>query len=204
MTYIFLRTYEKDDYIARLCYESWMLVNPHVHFIFYSEQYQTKWLKDLPNTEWIFREHCGNYGGQQGARNLMNGFRQFHFNDEDIIISCDTDVVIKENPLEDFTADFGGGGGFHPQWRFTHIGGALMIFRWKVLKELLKDPDNLIGERVDNMVKKNIDVCDDTYLSLRLHDMGVKAQVLKGKWVHYKYYDREPRTDWQTIVDEII
>lgn len=201
MNYILIRAYEKDDYITRLCYESWMRSGFNGKIIFYSEPYSTKWLKDLPNTEWIFREPCGNFGGEVGARNLIKGLSSIRFNSNDWIASCDTDVVIKDNPFKYLQADtnFAGYGG--NSQGFYHISGQLMMFRGDFIREIFKDTQEDIDRLVQEMITNGLNVADDILISYRLRKKA-RVQLFENKWVHYKFYNKEPRTDWDKLIKE--
>lgn len=201
MNHLFIRTYEKDDYLARLCYESWLLAGFTGKVYFYTEKYDYKWIKGQGNI--IEREYCNNFGGQLGANALMDGFRKIDFNDNDLLISCDADVIIKENPLENFDADFGGKGGMN-EHGFNHISGQLMIFKGRLMKYILKDDAAYIYSCWNEMVRKGINVADDIYTSYRINKFPGALEIVNmdKMWVHDKPYHHEPRTDWQNIVNE--
>lgn len=202
MNYILIRAYEKDDYITRLCYESWMRSGYQGKIIFYSEPYSTKWLKDLPNTEWMWREPCGNFGGQIGARNIIKGLASLRLNDNDWVVSCDTDVVIKENPFNylQHETNFAGFGGNVDG--FYHISGQLMMFRGDFIKEIFGDTQEDIDRLVNEMIYKGLNVADDILISYRLRKKA-SVQLFEDKWIHQKFYELEPREDWETIIKEL-
>lgn len=201
MNYLFIRCYEKDDYLARLCFESWMIAGFKGHVFFYTEKYPYKWI--MGTTAIIKeREYCNNFGGQLGANALMDGFRKIKFHDQDVIISCDSDVVIKNNPLDDFKEDFGGRGGMN-EHGFIHLSGQLLMIRGWVLNEVLNDLPGQIYQFWNKMVKDGIDVADDLYLSCRISKIpGVTTHIYSHYWLHDKPYHLEPRTDWGRIVEE--
>lgn len=199
MTHLLIRTYEKDDYIARLCYESWIRAGFIGEIIFYSEQYESKWLKNLPNSRFIYRDKVMNFGGQLGARCLMNGFRQLNIHDNDVVISCDTDILIKELP--NLVTQIGGKGGMGQG--FIHFSGQLMMFRGSLIKIALSDSDDKVEGLIQYMVANDINICDDSYLSYRLKDEYQGYQIFEDNaWLHEKLYHLEPRQDWDKILCE--
>lgn len=197
MNYLLIRTYQKDDYIARLCYESWMLAGFKGEVIFLSDGYETEWLKGLGRT--IVRDKVANFGGQLGAKCLIDCINQIEYKDEDAIISCDTDVVMFDNPLHYFNADYGGAGAWHKDG-FYHISGQCMIMKGKVAKSICNVTSEQFERNWVDMDNRKINICDDTYFSY--HAKGI-AQSFKGHWLHEKLYHLEPRTDWQTIIEEL-
>lgn len=198
MNYLLIRTYKQDDYIARLCYESWILSGFIGEVIFLSDGYETEWLKGLGRT--IVRQNVSNFGGQLGAKCLIDCINQIEYKDDDILISCDTDVIIKQNPLDVFKADFGGTGAIN-RHGFIHISGQLMIMKGNVAKDITNVTNEMFISNWQGMDSKGMDICDDTYFSYHAKDYDI--QIINGLWVHEKHRYLEPRQDWSTIVNEV-
>jgi hypothetical protein len=150
----------------------------------------------------MFREPCGNFGGQVGARNLIKGLASLKFIDSDWIVSCDTDVVIKENPFNSLKPEtnFAGHGG--NQQGFYHISGQLMMFKGYFIRNIFSYTQEDIDNMVQKMIEEGLNVADDILISYALKGKAV-AQVIEDKWVHRKFYNLEPRTDWDNIIKEI-
>lgn len=198
MNYLLIRTYKKDDYIARLCYESWKLAGYEGEVIFLSDGYETEWLKGIGRT--IVRQPVANFGGQLGAKCLIDCINQIDYKDEDVIISCDTDVVLFKNPLADKqSAPLCGSGAMNDLHKFYHISGQLMIIKGYQAKKICNISDDEFERNWQWMDKKGINICDDTYFSY--HTYG--AQPIELTWLHEKLYHLEPRTDWSTIINEL-
>ena len=198
MNYLLIRTYKKDDYIARLCYESWMLAGFQGEVIFLSDGYETEWLKGLGRT--IVRQPVANFGGQLGAKCLIDCINQIEYKGEDTIISCDTDVVVFRNPLNIFQSDFGGAGEIN-EHGFTHIGGQCMIIKGWLANAISSVSDEKFKNNWEYMDEMGINICDDSYFSYQARNCT--NQTYKGYWLHEKLYHLEPRTDWSTIIEEL-
>lgn len=213
MNYLFIRTYDKDDYLARLCYESWKLAGYEGEVIFYCQrkcphptydrEYVPNWIEGIGRH--IFHDNLvSNFGGTDGVNALLEGLRQIDFKEDDYVITCDTDVVIKRNPLE-FIDSYTGfaGTGDHVSGGLIHISGQLQIIKGSVLKEIVKDTKDHVDQTGNAMIKFGLGICDDTYMSYRAFQLKANIFLFKNLWVHTKCYQYEPRTDWANIINEI-
>jgi len=201
MNYLYIRPYLKDDYLARLCYESWMLSGYEGNVTMYAQKSdEYKWIMDKGN--YVEREYCNNFGGQQGAWNLIQGLSVRQYEDDDIVISCDADLVVFKNPIDSFVADFGGVGGMN-DFGFNHISGQCIIMRGWLVNKIISEGHDVFFTRWNLMDSKGIDIADDIYLSYCANEYGAKIQTFKGHWIHDKLYDYEPRTDFKNIIDEL-
>ena len=201
MNYLFIRPFIKDDYLARLCYESWILSGYEGKVIMYAEEPFNKknerveynWIKGIG--EYIERKETNNFGGQMGAWSLIMGLRNFTYKDDDIIISCDADIIIKDNPLNIFAKDFGGKGGVNHRNGIWHISGQCMIMRGWVVNKIISIEEDKYQMSWGDLEGNGSSICDDTYFSYIAEKNGAKFQVFPNNWVHDKPYHLEPRTD---------
>ena len=210
MNHLIIRAYDKDDYLARLCYESWILsgFEGKVYFycqLFSAPHYQTAYSPNLikDKGEIIFHEnHCNNYGGPIGAVAMIEMFNKLEYEDEDIIISCDTDIVIKENPINyiEDDIDFAGHGGLIMN-ELYHVSGQLQMIRGRMVRGISKDDSMEINKRSARLGDFRLQVCDDTYMSIRVNDLKGKVKLLSDLWHHVKSYNYAPRQDWDKIIE---
>ena len=126
MNHIIIRTCLRDDYIASLCYESFKLAGIEGDYSFLLEVASNpqgdnltfddgrKVATDINDYKWIHKDdvnihtrpYCGNYGGQSGARHFVYSLRNYNFDDDDIVIIADSDVVVKSNFIDILPENF--------------------------------------------------------------------------------------------------
>ena len=213
MNHLFIRAYDNDDYIARLCYESWMLAGYEGEVIFYCQrkcphpnydkEYVPNWIAGCGRI--IFHDNLvSNFGGTDGVNALLEGLRQVDKEGEGFVITCDTDIIIKDNPLKYIEAGtaFAGTGEVIKDG-FIHISGQVQIISNPLLSVICADDKNKSDNIGAAMIKFGLGICDDTYMSYRAYQMMAKVQILKDKWVHDKLYIYEPRKDWENIIKEV-
>ena len=187
MNYVIIRTCSRDDYIARLCYESFKLLEIEANYIFSAENNSESytWIHE-PKIQIDFRSPCNNFGGRTGAEGLIDLLSVYNFNDDDRIILLDSDVVIFKNPFEMFPENIHHGGagsqrgwnktnGHYHDWEITdkhkrsgevlnQISGQLQYYSGKFVNfitSLTREQKTVIG---DELTKK-IDLADDTFVS---------------------------------------
>src|SRR3990167_11120066 len=192
MNHLFIKAYDKDDYIARLCYESWMLAGYEGEVIFYCQrkcphptynlEYVPKWIAGIGRH--IFHDNLvSNFGGTDGVNALLEGLRQIDFKVDDYVITCDTDIVIKKNPLDLLSNDHDfAGTGDKLVGGFVHISGQLQIIKGWLLREILKDKKDNADQTANAMIKLGLGVCDDTYMSYRISQYRAMVKIFKGLW----------------------
>jgi len=215
MNILLIRACKRDDYIARLCYESWKLAGFNGRIVLYSEDYKSQWFSGI-DIEIIKRNYCDNFGGQIGAATMLEGFKKINFSKEDFIISCDSDIIVKINPTENIDFDFGGVGGIielgtgryvteeTDTRKMWHFSGQLQILNGKYLYDIIQDSSETIRDIYQKMRDDHISFADDTYMSYRMNMIkDLKIKTLNNHWQHAKYYQFEGRTDWQEIINNI-
>lgn len=199
---IVIRLYKKDDWIARLCLESWRAAGFNGKFLFWSEEYKTEWLK---NEHIYYRDGVGNFLGQVGVHSMIECFRKLPEIIGDIsgrVIMCDTDIVIKSNPL-DGDYDIKGVGG--DVGDYFHFNGELIIMSNRFYKYLA----GLNREQTDEIIWKdmiagiNSQMSDGHFISYLAEVKGFKKQLAKNNWVHYKFYEYNNSTNFTEIIEEI-
>jgi hypothetical protein len=199
---VVIRLYQKDDWIARLCVESWRRVGFDGKFLFWSEEYKTQWLKD----ELIYyRDGVGNFLGQIGAHSMVDCFRKLPEILGEIkgrVIMCDTDIVMKSNPLEgDY--DIKGCGG--DVGDYFHFNGELIIMSNKLYKHLA----SLSKAQVDEIIWKdmiagiNSQMSDGHFISYIARVNGFKEQLAHNNWVHFKFYEYNNSENFEEIIETI-
>lgn len=200
MNYLIIRLYPKDDYIGRLCIESWLKAGYEGEIILYREPGKYKWTENIGTV--IERGEVANFGGQLGANMMRSIFKLLNVNDKDVVISCDTDLIISENPLKYFDCDLMGKGGYNDMFKFVHISGQCMIFSGRLINEIKKETDLEFQIRWHEMDKLSISINDDTYFSYFAHINKFNVKTIKYKWIHDKLHHLEPSFDLNKILND--
>jgi len=223
MRYLIIRTCLRDDYLARLCYESFLLVEKSTTSIIFScDEGERKDHKDL--YKWImeptrpviqFRPFCDNYLGGSGVKNLVNNFRELNqIKDDDQVIFMDSDVVLYEDPFVLFSgkdiahAGLDGNSYFtkNDEFSLRHISGQLQYFSGKFMRKVANLPPDRVERHIQDLNAK-ANVADDTFMSYlsSIWNENTAGVPLDHKyWKHHKFYEYEPRTDWKDIVNETL
>jgi hypothetical protein len=206
MNYLLIRAYQKDDYLARLCVESWKASGFNGDIIFYSEHYEHKWIKDIGKTIWRDGS-VSNFGGQAGARMLLDGFRQIDFKDDDYLITCDTDIVVFKNPMEILKKgiDMAGRGAMLEKAKYFHINNEIMPISGRMMRAMLNVSFDDFWVMVNEMINIGSSVSDGEYMSYFGYKNSYKLQEINNIdiWIHRKLYQYEGRTDWNEIINEV-
>lgn len=200
MLYICIRTCPRDDTIGRIAYESLVRLYPNARFIFLAEKGTYKHLIG----EAVFREHADNFGGHAGVRNLLWTLQgmKLPLQDDDLIFLSDADIYAWESVLDKLEGIDHAGVMTTHRWGLCHISGQFQIVRGHFLKRLLAMTNDEIDSVVHEMVAKDIDVADDTFISLMSDRWGlVKKHVCA--WAHEKFYEFNGRTDYDTILQTL-
>jgi len=187
MIHIVIRTCERDDYLAALCYESFKSAGIEANYSFLAEPGNYKYIS---NTEIPInsKSFCDNYGGQFGAKSLVKEFQQYTVDEDDFFIFSDSDIVV----LKDFTndiKDFDHSGIMcHDVSKLKHISGQMQIFSWFVFNKIKSLTDGQIDEIIQQMNSRNISIADDTFVSFLTDTLNLKKQNVSGRWYHNKFY----------------
>lgn len=206
MNYLFIRGYQKDDYIGRLAIESWFRAGFKGEIINYSERYEQKWMKDIGRTIWRDGS-VANFGGIDGAVCLMSGFRQLDIKDDDYLIQTDTDIVMFEDimSLVKPETDFAGRGGVNKAGYF-HLNNELTILKGSFVKKLIefKTKDDF-WPICNELIEMGSSFSDGEYMAYMGHKYGYKLQEMhsEGKWLHLKFYEHNDRPDFENVIKEI-
>lgn len=213
MNHLIIRTYDKDDYLARLCYESWIRSGyegdvifycqkkcPHPH---YNRDYSPQMIDGCGKI--IFHDNLvSNFGGAAGAESMIECWKQINFSESDYIISCDTDIVIFENPIPEpiLGIDLLGTGGLVRNGELYHISGQLQVISGRIIKEAISNPQYTTQNITGHLVQRSLSMNDDTYISMVAHLMNANVKCISNKWLHRKLYNFACRTDWDNIIEE--
>lgn len=186
-TLVIIRTFPGDDYLAYLCYLSFRKVMS-CDFIFFAEHGEYKWLKKARG-KFIFRDGCGNFGGQLGVRNCINYLRNVDVKFYDKIIFSDSDITMLKDPLH-IGCEFGGIRDHRNQY---HYSGQLLIYSKKIWNKVISYTG--YSELIDKFVEAGIDVADDSIMSYvaLLFANTVYSYPKDQYWVHEKNYHLEPK-----------
>lgn len=186
---LIIRSCKRDDFIARLCYDSWIDVLPDADYLFFLENGEYKYVpKDVQVS---YRRSCDNFGGRANAVPFIEDLKKIDTKPYDFICVCDADVIMYKNPFDnDYDFNFGGWGDDNNP---RHFSGQLMIWKRDLFNSVVKFP--FIEDAVNEMIKKGISIADDTILSYIATMFTEDVFRFNGLeyWVHEKRYDLEPK-----------
>lgn len=200
MLYILIRTCPRDDFIGRLAYESLIRLYPDASFTFLAERGSYRHLTGNV----VLRDPADNFGGHAGVRNLIWTIQKMNvsFQDDDLIFLSDADIVAWNSVLDSLTGIDHAGVMTTHRWGLCHISGQFQILRGSFLKRLLRMSNTEIDSVVHEMVALGIDVADDTFISF----MSDRWELVKKDvcdWIHYKFYEFNGRTDYDTVLQTL-
>lgn len=191
MNHIIIRTCVKDDYLARLCYESFKLAGITGKFVFLADEGEYEYIK-IDEVPIIYKQQTNNYGGYAGVVGLWQyGLNNLTFKDTDTVIVSDSDIIVYEDFTKLIDAEHMGVGGYYPGTKILHISGQLQIFNGKTANRL----KTLSIDQIKNIVHKEmvvgrINVADDTFNSYMTDKWKCSKKLLPSRmWVHYKAYE---------------
>lgn len=179
-----IRVYPTDDYIANLCYQSFLKVFPEATYIFFAEEGQYKHIpQDLIKT----RGYCCNFGGLNNVVPCIEGLKKIKTDGYDKIIFVDADITLHKSP---FDSDFDFGGIMHAG-NDRHYSGQFMIFSKWVFDEMLKADFAGVFAMFLNEQKS---ISDDTIFSWVCTELTQNTRDFHNKsyWTHEKLHHLEP------------
>lgn len=191
MNHIIIRTCLRDDYIGRLCYESFNLagIKGKYSFIADSGKYEHSVIKDVTI---IFKEHTNNYGGYAGVVGLLHyGLGKMEFDANDTVIISDSDIIVFDDFTKLINVDHCGVGAIDPANGLLHISGQLQIFNGKTINRLKALTISEIKDIVHKeMILRKINVADDTFNSYMTDKWKCAKSILPPNyWVHHKAHE---------------
>jgi hypothetical protein len=233
MTKVFIRTCIRDDYLSRLCYESFKLTEMKAEYYFLAEDVQQSQfgVKEytfssndiLPQ---LMRPCTNNFGGAAGVDGLVGTFRvarELKLRNDELLIVCDSDIVVFTDVLEEIkNIDFehlGKGGPYEDEHRnkdvycFTHVSGQFNVYTGEYVEKFLNfiERDNQanlnIRALVEEMHSQKYHVADDTFVSyVGEKYLNVKKHTINPAniWLHDKFYNYTGNEEWETIVETIL
>ena len=190
MTKVLIRSCQRDNFLSRLCYETWRATDIGAEYVFLLEEGLHPFLSGLPA---IIRPYADNFGGQAGVIGLVNAFKLLpEASGDDNIIVCDSDVVVNHNPLKQLPPDYGHAGFGNPNVFFGHISGQVQILRGNLFNAARALNEQDIKWKVEEMLRAKIDVADDTFMSFLSYGHQMKKCFINGEahgtpsWYHIK------------------
>lgn len=179
MNTVIIRTCERDDLLAKLCYESFIGAGIIADYYFFAEIGKYKFITEC-RIPIKYREHADNLGGRSNVVKYAADLKQFDVNNGYVIIS-DSDIFVKTDFTKDLTGDICGVVSKQNDW---HISGQMMILKHDLFNKILKqDIYELCSE-----VNRFTDVADDTAFSWYAKKNHWDIQPLEGYWIHDKDY----------------
>lgn len=211
MNYIVIRTCPKDDYLARLCYESFKHYKVPGRYEFFCAHGDYKWVKET-SEPMKYHMECANFGGQRGAFILLRHMKQYvrKMQAGDTLMIVDADIVLTKNPWDkiyqfkkDGMAMMGGIFSRDIIKCGLHISGQFMLFNDAGLNAALQHYPCGFRAEIDRMIGNGCGIADDTYISAQIPDDRKMDFTAANAWKHHKYYEYEGRTNWAEIMYSI-
>lgn len=186
-----IRSCDRDDLRAKLCYHTMTKHKVADKYIFFHEGSDHPHI-DSTGAEVIERAFCDNFGGQDNIRIMLHEIKEKlpAFAEDDYIIFCDADIIVFRNPFSIMPEGVDHAGIYDVKigGEINHVSGQLNIIigsLWNIYIER--------GEEGYQESRKVLDVCnysiaDDTIFSVFSHKMQAKQfNFFKQEcWLHYK------------------
>jgi hypothetical protein len=209
MLYVLIRTCVRDDYISVLAYYSLKKIYPDAKYIFLAEQptNANTGYKFITQTDIkiSFRPFCDNFGGQTGAKNLINSMKNLCLNVEetDYVFIVDSDIVVFGDFLSEIqNQDHCGVMDSRYSEKIKHISGQFQITSGTLYKILINLTAEDIDRYVHEMIYKNISCADDTFISFISDKFNLRKKYVCN-WVHRKFYEYTGNLDFENVIEEI-
>jgi hypothetical protein len=201
MLYILIRTCPRDDYIGRLAYESLMQFYPHATYVFLAEPGTYTYLVGTV----VYRTPCDNFGGQAGAKALMEGFRRTSISPDptDVIFLVDSDIVMLRDVWPEVQdVDHAGVYGITPKG-LGHVSGQFQILSGAFFSHLKSVSQDTFHATLTEMLNRGLDIADDTMFSFISDSMGLRKRHIPDGWIHYKYFEHNGDTRYTDVIDTV-
>lgn len=191
-----IRSCDRDDLKARLCYETMKFHNVADRYIFFHEDGNNHPLVAQTDEEIIYRGFSDNFGGSSHVRTMLDCMKCLPaFADEDIILYSDSDIIMDANPFEQLSGDWDHSGIYSTAFigEIPHVSGQLNIIKGWLWNKYIAEGDAAIDRCIPILNENNYAHCDDTIFSVYAHLEKAKQVSLfqKGCWRHHKIADRE-------------
>ena len=200
MIYIIIRCYKGDEHHALVAYESMKRVGIEGSFIFHydNELDEPEHINKTGETI-INRQPCGNFGGLLFVRKMMDDLQLLpKFKDDDYIIYCDADIIMKDNPFKYLEVDknkcfiteqAGVMGEALVAPGVVHVSGQLNIIKGKLWNLWIQGGQTAITTCHEYLIKHGLGAgcADDTLFSI--FSRNVKQYAFKPNecWIHDKW-----------------
>lgn len=197
MKIVIIRSCDRDDLRAKLCYETMIKYNVADRYIFFHEGNSHPHISSL-NKEIIHREFSDNFGGASNVLLMIQEMKKLPiFKDSDTIIFCDADIVMFKNPFDVMPELTEHGGMFDSDFKiggiYNHISGQFNIVSGLLWNIFIENGRMVFRKSIDLLNSFNYSVADDTIFSVFSYEMKANQFSFKDNecWVHYKIKDEE-------------
>jgi len=197
MKIVIIRSCDRDDLRAKLCYETFKKYNVADKYIFFHEGENHPYISSL-NEEIIHREFCDNFGGGSNVLTMINEMRKLPtFSDFDSVIFCDADIILYANPYDIMPANAEHAGIFDNNKNiggvYDHISGQFNIVSGLLWNIFIENGKYFYREAYNILTKLNYSIADDTIFSVFSKLMEAKQYSFSENqcWLHYKIQPHE-------------
>jgi hypothetical protein len=190
MILVIIRTCKKDDYLARLCYDSFKELGIKAKYIFLADNDNYKYINET-GEQIIYKDWCDNYGATRGVNGFVKSLKKINLDFEHVIIS-DSDIVVLDDFINEiYGTDHFGTGGRDQLNNLLHISGQVQIFKGEIIKKISNLNDDQVQFYIDTMLQKNINIADDTFCSYLTDHWNCSKKIINNHklWIHYKFYE---------------
>lgn len=199
MLYILIRTCPRDDFIGRLAMESLKVFYPTATYLFLAEPGPYSYLTGTI----VYRTPCDNFGGQSGAKGLIDAMRQASIRPDptDVVFLVDSDIVMRRDILSEVQDVDHAGIYTTSRWGLGHVSGQFQIVSGAFYTQLVALTHADIDEIVKQMLERGMDIADDTVFSYVSDTNRLRKKHISDGWVHSKFYEFNGRTDYETVLE---
>lgn len=188
-----IRSCDRDDYSAHVCYLSIKKHNVADKVIFFHEKGDNHPLIKSTKEPIYYHAPCGNFGGLNFVKLMVEELKQLpkpHIHD--YVLFCDADIVFLKNPFEVITDEDHGGiyGEAMVCDKIPHVSGQLNIIKGWLWRKYITGGQAQVERLYQYQRDHNSfsGTADDTLFSIYSYLCGAKLKQFEAEdyWIHDK------------------
>lgn len=200
MTTAIIRSCDRDDLRALLCYQTMKKYKVADNYIFFHEKNRFTDDCNCPNISSaedaiiVMREFCDNFGGENNIITMLKEIKEKFpaFEDNDKVIFCDADIIMRRNPFDFMPTESQYAGICNDDVRiggiYRHFSGQFNILSGRLWNKYIEEGEKGYRERRIILDKYNYSIADDSVLSTFVWQNNIEPYNLFNDncWLHYK------------------
>lgn len=187
-----IRSCDRDDLIAYVCYLTMKKHNVANRYIFFHDGNNHPYISKS-GEQIIYRESSGNFGGWSNVVIMLKELRKWaSCNAEDYIIFSDSDIIIMSNPFDILPNGIDHAGYFNPKEyyfdKITHISGQFNIVKGLLWNCYINDSEEMYKLCFDKLANNDKPIADDTIFSVYANMRNARQFRFGANecWIHGK------------------